>query len=53
MPWMADLVSFLNLSIVEILLSVFIKALDLEDGLSGKLEGFDLIIYFYSFPHIL
>lgn len=46
MPWMADLVSFfVHLSVVEILQSVFIKALDLEDGFSGKLAGFDPIIY--------
>ena len=46
MPWMADLVSFLHLVIcAEILQFVFIKALDLEDGFSGKLAGFDPIIY--------
>ena len=53
MPWMADLVSFLHLAIcAEILQFVFIKALDLEDGFSGKLGGFDQIIYnsFFSEP---
>ena len=46
MLWMADLVSSCSLLvIVEILQFVFIKALDLEDGFSGKLEGFDQIIY--------
>ena len=45
MLWMADLVSSCSLLvIVEILQFVFIKALDLEDGFSGKLEGFDQII---------
>ena len=36
---------FVHLSVVDILQSVFIKALDLEDGFSGKLAGFDPIIY--------